>query len=167
MNDQQDATLKKEKLTKRQKTFLAALDKNLGNVSDAAAKTGISRDCHYHWKDRSPRYCEELKLINERVLDFTESCLHKQIQDGNTSATIFKLKCLGKSRGYIERYEFEDVTPIDLSKLTYDELCAYKSRKLSEQQLKQIVASRLGSGDRVKEKATDTVTNNAPDSQAV
>jgi hypothetical protein len=167
MAEQQDATVKKEKLTKRQKTFLAALDKNLGNVSDAAAKTGISRDCHYFWKEKSQRYCEELKLITERVLDFTESSLHKQIQDGNTAATIFKLKCLGKSRGYIERYEFEDVTPIDLSKLTYDELCLLKSRKLSEQQIRQIIASRSGSGIGTEEKATDTAANITADNTAV
>jgi hypothetical protein len=32
--------------------------------------------------------------------------LHKQIQDGNPTSTIFYLKTKGKKRGYIERQEF-------------------------------------------------------------
>jgi len=31
--------------------------------------------------------------------------LHKQIGEGNTSATIFYLKTKGKNRGYVERQE--------------------------------------------------------------
>ena len=45
--------------------------------------------------------------IAEVTLDFAESMLHKQIQDKDTTATIFFLKTKGKKRGYVERQEVE------------------------------------------------------------
>jgi hypothetical protein len=41
------------------------------------------------------------------TLDFAESQLHKQVKEGNTTATIFLLKTKGKKRGYIERQEIQ------------------------------------------------------------
>ena len=41
------------------------------------------------------------------AIDFAESQLHKQIRDGNSTATIFFLKTKGKKRGYVERQEIE------------------------------------------------------------
>ena len=40
-------------------------------------------------------------------LDFAESQLHKQINDGSTTATIFLLKTKGKDRGYVEKQQIE------------------------------------------------------------
>ena len=45
--------------------------------------------------------------LQDITLDFAESQLHKQIKDGNTTATIFLLKTKGKKRGYIERSEIK------------------------------------------------------------
>jgi hypothetical protein len=41
------------------------------------------------------------------ALDFAESQLHKQIQSGEVSSTIFYLKTKGKKRGYVERSEVD------------------------------------------------------------
>jgi hypothetical protein len=45
--------------------------------------------------------------LSDVALDFAESQLHKQIKEGNSTATIFFLKTKGKKRGYIERQEVE------------------------------------------------------------
>jgi hypothetical protein len=51
------------------------------------------------------KFKKEVDDIQNVALDFAESQLHKQIQEGNTTATIFLLKTKGKKRGYIERQE--------------------------------------------------------------
>ena len=93
----QNSTLKK--------AMLEALEKSLCVVSTAAKITGIDRGTHYNWLKNDEEYASQVKALENIVLDFAESELHKQIKDGNTTATIFLLKTKGKSRGYIERQE--------------------------------------------------------------
>lgn len=93
----QNSTLKK--------AMLEALEKSLCVVSTAAKIAGIDRGTHYNWLKNDEEYRDQVKALENIVLDFAESQLHKQILDGNTTATIFLLKTKGKSRGYIERQE--------------------------------------------------------------
>ena len=52
-----------------------------------------------------------------------ESQLHDQIRDGNTTATIFYMKCKMRSRGYVERQDVNlQTNRPDLSALTTDEI---------------------------------------------
>ena len=87
------------------KAMLEALEKSLGVVTTACKQVGINRSTHYDWLKNDEEYREQVKALENIVLDFAESQLHKQILDGNTTATIFLLKTKGKSRGYIERQE--------------------------------------------------------------
>ena len=109
------------------KTFIEALKKSLGVVMAASKKTGISRATHYHWYKTDPEYKSNIDDIKEDAIDFVESSLFEQIKDGNTTATIFYLKTIGKERGYVERQEYtgKNGGPIetrDLSNLSDDEL---------------------------------------------
>jgi hypothetical protein len=52
-------------------------------------------------------YKKAVEDLNDVAIDFAESQLHKQIKDGNSTATIFYLKTKGKKRGYVERQEIE------------------------------------------------------------
>ena len=79
---------------------LKALEKTLGVVTTAVKSVGVARSTYYNWLNDD-------KDIESVALDFAESQLHKQIGDGNTSATIFYLKTKGKKRGYVERQELE------------------------------------------------------------
>lgn len=97
MSNHQNPTLKK--------AMLEALEKSLCVVSTAANIAGINRSTHYDWLKNDPEYASQVKALENIVLDFAESQLHKQIKEGNTTATIFLLKTKGKSRGYIERQE--------------------------------------------------------------
>lgn len=89
------------------KAFLAALEKSLGVVSVASRACEIDRQRHYEWMQKDKKYKSKVEMISEIAVDFAESQLHKQIQNGEVSATIFFLKTKGKHRGYTERSELE------------------------------------------------------------
>lgn len=116
-----------KKLTKRQLNFIEALDKSLGIVTQAAKITGTPRETHYLWMREIPLYAEKVNACNELVLDFAESSLYKQVQEGVPASTIFMLKCRGKSRGYVEKSQLEHsgligIKPLDIKNATDDEL---------------------------------------------
>jgi ACT domain-containing protein len=92
-------------ILKRQ--MLEALEKTLGVVTGACKKVGISRETHYRWLREDEAYKVAVNSIEDVALDFAESQLHLQIQNGEVSSTIFYLKTKGKKRGYIERAELE------------------------------------------------------------
>ena len=99
--------------THKKRLMLKALEKSLSVVTTAVRQVGINRQTHYNWLNQDPKYAAEVKSIEDITLDFAESQLHKQIQEGNTTATIFLLKTKGKKRGYIERQEIHHDSSIE------------------------------------------------------
>tara|TARA_R110000744_G_scaffold131957_3_gene240187 strand:- start:455 stop:811 length:357 start_codon:yes stop_codon:yes gene_type:complete len=89
------------------KTLIEALEKSLGVVTTACKKVDCSRTTFYQYMQDDEAFNKEVTDIENIALDFAESQLHRQIGDGNTSATIFYLKTKGKRRGYIERNEVD------------------------------------------------------------
>ena len=85
--------------------LLEALENSLGVVTTACKKANISRKTFYQYCNDDPEFKKAVDDIENIALDFAESQLHKQIQGGNTAATIFYLKTKGKKRGYVERQE--------------------------------------------------------------
>jgi len=90
--------------------MIEALEKSLGIVTTATKSVGISRETHYRWMKEDSEYKDKVDSIGDMALDFAESQLHKQIREGNSTATIFFLKTKGKNRGYIERQEVQQTT---------------------------------------------------------
>jgi hypothetical protein len=96
-----------------------ALLRSFGNISSAARllskeksisageKISITRQALHQRIMKSGRLQEIEDQCNEDALDFAENKLMQQIQDGDTTALIFFLKCKGKKRGYIERQALE------------------------------------------------------------
>ena len=91
----------------KKETILQALEKSLGVVTTACQKTGVSRATFYRWLKEDAEFAANVQAIQDVALDFAESKLFEQIQDGSTAATIFYLKTKGKRRGYVERQELE------------------------------------------------------------
>lgn len=89
----------------RKKAMVEALEKSLGIVTTACKSCGVARSTHYEWLKDDEEYKTEVEGIADIALDFAESQLHKQIQKGEVSSTIFYLKTKGKKRGYIEKSE--------------------------------------------------------------
>lgn len=106
----------KQQTALKKKEMIKALVKSLGIVTLACEKVGIERSTHYDWLKADIEYKTLVEDIGDVALDFAESMLHKQIQDKDTAATIFYLKCRGKKRGYIERSEI-DVSIKEIPKL--------------------------------------------------
>ena len=87
------------------KGLLEALEKSLGVVTTACKQVGIGRTTFYNYYNEDIDFAKKVDDIENVALDFAESQLHKQIQEGSTAATIFLLKTRGKKRGYVERQE--------------------------------------------------------------
>lgn len=94
-----------DKTNNKKKAMIAALEKSLGIVTTACKNVDIDRSMHYDWMAKDSDYKKAVEDISEITLDFAESQLHKQIQGGEVSSTIFFLKTKGKKRGYIEKTE--------------------------------------------------------------
>ena len=108
------------KTEQHKKAMLQALEKSLGNVTDACKQLQISRSTYYSWLKSDEEFKNEVEAIEEISIDFVESKLFELI-DGvtiqgqedtykerpNVSATIFYLKTKGKKRGYVERQEID------------------------------------------------------------
>lgn len=119
---------KTNKIQQTKKALLEALEKSLGVVTQACKAVGVDRSTFYKYLKEDLEFASAVKELEDVALDFAESQLYKQIQGGNTTATIFYLKTKGKRRGYVERQEITgaDGDPlqheINLDKLSLDEL---------------------------------------------
>ena len=103
--------------------MLVALESSLGVVTTACKIVKMNRSNHYDWMNSDDVYRKAVDEIQDVAIDFAESQLHKQIQEGNTTATIFFLKTKGKKRGYIERSEYQiNTDKPDFSGYTTQEL---------------------------------------------
>ena len=89
------------------RAMIEALEKSLGIVTTACKSVGIDRGTHYDWLQKDEDYKKAVLGIEDIALDFAESKLHKSIEKGSDTATIFFLKTKGKKRGYIERNEYQ------------------------------------------------------------
>lgn len=105
------------------KAMIEALQKSLGIITTATKTVGINRSTHYDWYNNDTDYRAKVNEISEMAHDFVESQLYNQIREGNTTATIFYMKCKMRERGYIEKQEISVETKRpDLSAMTTDEI---------------------------------------------
>jgi len=82
-----------------------ALRNSGGFLSGAAKKLKCDWATVNNYIKRYPKLQEALIEIKESMIDLSESKLIGQINEGNITAIIFHLKCLGKNRGYVEKQE--------------------------------------------------------------
>lgn len=105
------------------KATLDALEKSLGIVTTATKSVGINRSTFYDWYNDDEKFRNGVDDIKEIAKDFVESQLYGQIKDGNTTATIFYMKCKMRERGYIEKTDvnIKSGSP-DLSDMSTEEI---------------------------------------------
>ena len=98
---------KSNKIQHTKKALLESLEKSLGVVTTACKKVGIDRTTFYRYYKEDMEFKKQVDELSDVAIDFAESQLHKQIQSGNPTSTIFYLKTKAKKRGYVERQEIE------------------------------------------------------------
>ncbi len=105
MEETTKTTLKK--MLKKHKDFLDLFKKNACLVYFTCEKFGIEASTYYEWLKVIEGFREEVEAAKEKMVDMSEGQLYKKINEGETAAILFHLKCKGKHRGYIERQEVE------------------------------------------------------------
>lgn len=91
----------------RKKAMLIALEKHLNIVASAAREIKLDRGTHYEWFKVDKDYRKAVKELDNLVLDFAESTLHKGMIKGNPLLIMFYLKCKARKRGYIDNQQVE------------------------------------------------------------
>ena len=83
-------------------TVIQAIRQHHGLLAPAARMLGYDRRTLYTYVKRH-QLESVIDEAREESLDWAEDYLWQQIAQGNLTAIIFFLKCLGKSMGYVER----------------------------------------------------------------
>lgn len=102
-------------MTKKQKEVLKALEETHGVITEACKKVGFTRSAFYIALDKDPEFKKQVEDIQEAAVDYVESQLFKQIEQGNITGQIFYLKTKGKHRGYIEKTQIQQETTSSIS----------------------------------------------------
>ncbi len=87
------------------KRIAETYEKKACNVSATCTALNISRTMWYRWREKHPNLDALLKESEEALIDFAESKLMENIQNGDNTSLIFFLKTKGKNRGYVETVE--------------------------------------------------------------
>ena len=96
---------KSDKIRHTKANLVNALEKSMGVVTTACKKVGIHRSTFYEYYNNDLEFKQQVDDIGNVALDFTETKMFEQIQDGNTQLIKFYLSTRGKKRGYVERQE--------------------------------------------------------------
>ena len=104
------ATPKNPTLVTKKQLALEVFERKAGNVAQTCKEVGLDRSTFYGYCRDDAEYARKCNEIREGLIDFAESKLLKKINDEDMTAIIFFLKCQGKSRGYVERGQYEGAT---------------------------------------------------------
>lgn len=108
-----------EKFTQEQ--MIESITATKGMKTLAAKKLGCDYKTVCRYIELYPDVAQAEKTARESMLDAVELKLFDRCMKDDTTAIIFTLKTLGKSRGYIEK---QININVDMSKLSDDELRA-------------------------------------------
>ena len=96
--------------------FLDALEQTLGIVSTACNRVNIPHSRYRKWMERDPEFKKAVEQVADVTIDYVETQLFRQIQEGNAQATMFYLRTRAKHRGYVETpmLNIDTINPIQI-----------------------------------------------------
>lgn len=89
--------------------FCKALQETKGIISEACKRVGISRTLYYQWRKKDLSFANQVNEILEEQVDYVESKLLEQIDQGNITAIIFYLKSKGWGKISVNTKDFFDL----------------------------------------------------------
>ena len=120
------------------KTFTEALKNNLGIVTHACTKTGVTPQCYYEYRLRNPAFGRKIDLIKERIcLPVLEDLAQARAIKDNDRLLMFMLRNLGASkwsRDKVEEAMAKDEPRIRSRELNQKELIQQKIPTKAEQE---------------------------------
>lgn len=100
-----------KRIAEQKRKFLIAFAEHKGIVKYACDAIKICRQTYYDWRNADEQFARDCADAEAAAIDHVEHRLHKLINKGDTTATLFYMRCKGKSRGYVERQEISPVNP--------------------------------------------------------
>jgi hypothetical protein len=94
--------------------LLFAMERTLGNVSQACKIVNCHRSTYYDYYNIDGKFAKLCDETSEIALDFAESMLMENIKNAKETSIIFYLKTKGKKRGYIEKQELDLTRPVNI-----------------------------------------------------
>ena len=94
-----------DKIDDNKKKLIEALEDHKGIVTNACKAVNVGRSTYYKWYNEDEDFKKAVDDVQNVAIDFVESKLFQQIEEGIPTSTIFYLKTKAKHRGYIERQE--------------------------------------------------------------
>lgn len=105
--------------------YRRAIENAAGLLSVAARSLGVNRRTIYRAMERWPELQDAVDEARDLHLDVAEGKLFAAVQRGEKWAVLFALRTLGKTRGYVERTEVDDLRAADLSNVPTETLRAW------------------------------------------
>ena len=87
----------------------AVLRRYHGNIWASSCQLGYTRQNLHLRIRKSKRLQAVVEEVREELIDVAEEKLKRKILDGNIAAILFFLKTQGKHRGWVERFERQEV----------------------------------------------------------
>ena len=90
MSDKINKSIETRRMNKKQlqEKFIESYEKLANNVSISCKQVGIGRSTFYQWMDKDKDFADQIRDLDEAMLDFVESSLTKQIREGNMDVAI-------------------------------------------------------------------------------
>ena len=131
---------------KKRNDLLKVLQGNGGNISDACAAVGVSRETFYLWKRTYPKFNAAYKAIEAHTVDNAKSILYKEVISGNVSAIGLWFKINNRKVASVEE---EDERFGSLRKAVDDKGIVNKveALKITLQRLDALFNAAISTGD--------------------
>lgn len=108
-----------EERKEKKKLFLEAFEESKGMTTTSCMRVGITKDTLIAWRKKDKKFDAAITAIQEKNKEWVEGRLMTLVENGNTAAIMFYLKCKG---GYQEkqRIEVEQKSEIDINAVIQD-----------------------------------------------
>tara|TARA_S200002703_G_C3731532_1_gene224834 strand:+ start:504 stop:896 length:393 start_codon:yes stop_codon:yes gene_type:complete len=98
-----------EKTERNKKRTLKAIEKVGWNVTAICKMAKIGRTQYYYWLNNDPEFKEAVADARQATYDLIKSKYLEKIEEGNITAIIHGMECLGKDEGWVKRQEIAGV----------------------------------------------------------